>query len=325
MIFDPEKIIVRLNQEIESASFGLNPQELYDPIKYIMQLGGKRLRPLLTLFGAYLFNDDLSKTYKPALSVELFHNFTLMHDDIMDNAPLRRNKPTVHEKWNTNAAILAGDVMLVKAYEYLLLTDISLYPLILPAFNTCASQVCEGQQMDVNFEKTETVTEKQYLEMIRLKTAVLLGFAAELGALLGGGDEVNALRLKNACINMGIAFQLKDDLLDVYGEKEKFGKQVGGDILSNKKTFLLIKALEKANSKQLKELKLLFSEATIAPKEKIRKVTAIYTALNIQGETETIISTYIKKALADLQKVEASFYRKTQLKNYFLKLAQRDS
>lgn len=325
MLFNPDKALELINAEIAKASFGEKPAELYDPIRYFMQIGGKRLRPLLTVFGAYLFNEDYTTAIKPSLGVEIFHNFTLMHDDIMDNAPLRRNKPTVHEKWDQNVAILAGDVMLVKAYEYLLKSNPENYPTILPAFNTCAAQVCEGQQLDVNFETQQKVSEEDYLEMIRLKTAVLLGYALELGANIGGADKKNQKYLKEAGEKMGIAFQLKDDLLDVFGDQKKFGKKVGGDIVANKKTFLLIKALEKAKGNKLKELKKYLNETGIEEAEKVAAVTAIYNDLDIQKETEEKIDLYIQEAMKCLIRVEAPLHKKNLLKKYFLKLAHRES
>jgi geranylgeranyl diphosphate synthase, type II len=325
MFFNPERIVERINTEISTADFGSRPEELYEPVKYFMELGGKRLRPLLTIFGTYLFNDSFEKALQPSLAVEIFHNFTLMHDDIMDNAPLRRNKQTVHEKWNQNVAILSGDVMLIKAYDYLLKTEVALYPQIFASFNRCAAEVCEGQQLDVNFETRDNVSEAEYLEMIRLKTAVLLGYALELGARIGNAAEKDISLLKQAGENMGIAFQLKDDLLDVYGDQSKFGKQVGGDIVANKKTYLLIQALEKAKGAELKELKSLLAEKNLKPEEKVKKVTAIYNSLGIKEDTEQLIEKYIKKAMDELLSVDCSFYRKNQLKAYFLKLAERES
>lgn len=325
MFFTPEKLVERINTEIQHTQFGSNPEELYEPVRYFMGLGGKRLRPLLTIFGAWLFSDDFEKAVKPSLAVETFHNFTLMHDDIMDNAPLRRNQQTVHEKWNQNVAILSGDVMLVKAYDFLLKTDVDLYPEVFAAFNKCAAEVCEGQQLDVNYEKRDTVSEEEYIEMIRLKTAVLLGYALELGARIGRADEKDVQLLRQAGENMGIAFQLKDDLLDVYGDQKKFGKQVGGDIVANKKTYLLIQALQKATGKTLKELKELLGGKVADPQEKVKQVTAIYDSLNIKECTEQLIEHYINKAMDELLAVNCSFYRKSLLKSYFLRLAERES
>ncbi len=325
MLFNPENVLVKINEEIKKAPFGDEPAELYEPIRYFMRLGGKRLRPLLTVFGTWLYSEEYEKALLPSLGVEIFHNFTLMHDDIMDNAPLRRNQPTVHEKWNENVAILAGDVMLVKAYEYLLKTDESLYPHILPPFNRCAAQVCEGQQYDVNFETKRVVAEAEYLEMIRLKTAVLLGYALQLGGIIGGADQENQEWLRKAGENMGIAFQLKDDLLDVFGDQKKFGKQVGGDIIANKKTFLLIKAMERAGKKETVVLKEYFSGREFDPAEKVKVIREIYERLDIQGDTDRMISRYIDNALNCLHKTSTPLYKKNLLKNYFLQLARREN
>ena len=325
MLFNPENVLGQINAEIKKASFGNDPAELYEPIRYFMQLGGKRLRPLLTVFGSYLFSENYEKAITPSLGVEVFHNFTLMHDDIMDNAPLRRNEQTVHEKWNRNVAILAGDVMLVKAYDYLLETAPELYPQILPPFNRCAAQVCEGQQYDVNFETTDMVSEADYLEMIRLKTAVLLGYALELGAIIGGADKENQKWIKQAGEDMGIAFQLKDDLLDVFGDQKKFGKQVGGDIISNKKTFLLIKAFDLAGKGELPVLQKYFDGKDYDASEKVKAVTEVYKKLKIEQETERMINKYIDSALNCLLKVESPLYKKNILKKYFLQLAQREN
>lgn len=231
------QILESLNQEISRQQYGQHPPELYEPIRYIMSLGGKRLRPVLTLLGSQLFTDQWQPFVKPAIAVEVFHNFTLMHDDIMDAAPLRRGQPTVHHRWNPNVAILSGDVMLVCAYDLLLEAEPTKLPVILKKFNRCAAEVCEGQQMDMNFERLPTVSEADYLDMIRLKTAVLLGFSLELGGILANADASQTDLLYEMGVNIGTGFQLKDDLLDVFGEQAKFGKQVGGDILANKKRF----------------------------------------------------------------------------------------
>ncbi|KXK24943.1 MAG: isoprenyl synthetase [Bacteroidetes bacterium OLB12] len=243
-----------IESEIKKQSFGSQPKSLYEPIRYIMALGGKRMRPLLVTLAYSLYRNDVEKILKYAIAVEALHNFTLMHDDIMDKAPLRRGKVTVHEKWNVNTAILSGDVMLVKVYDMFLDLDKETLPLALSLFNKCITEVCEGQQWDMEFETTTKVTEARYLEMIKLKTAVLLGFSLELGALLAKAPEAERIALREFGTLIGIGFQLKDDLLDVYADKKKFGKQVGGDIIANKKTYLLIKAKEKARGQHKREL-----------------------------------------------------------------------
>src|SRR5690606_31980665 len=215
------------------------PKSLYDPLHYILSLGGKRIRPILTLAAAQMFSDNYKAAMPQSIAIEMFHNFSLIHDDIMDKAPLRRGKTTVHKKWNTNTAILSGDLLLIKAYEQLAQCKPNYLPEILHVFNKTATQVCEGQQFDMDFETAQTVTVNNYLEMIRLKTAVLLGCSLQIGAIIGAANQNDAQNCYTFGENLGIAFQLMDDYLDAFGNPEKFGKQVGGDILANKKTYLL--------------------------------------------------------------------------------------
>jgi len=313
-------------REIEAAirkeKFGKKPVSLYEPIRYIMSLGGKRLRPMLVLLAYGLYRRDFKKVLPYAVAVEAFHNFTLMHDDIMDNAPLRRSKPTVHEKWNVNTAILSGDVMLVQVYEMLSGLHPEILKAALPKFNRTAREVCEGQQLDMDFETRDTVSEKEYLEMIRLKTAVLLGFSLEFGALLAGAPESDQKLLYDFGVSVGIGFQLKDDLLDVYAEKDKFGKQVGGDIISNKKTFLLIKALERAGGKTASELKEWLEKKKFNKTEKVKAVTAIYDQLDIQSLTNKKISKYFNSGFASIETLGAHV-DVGQIKNYALVLMDR--
>ncbi len=307
---------------LEEKEWGLTPHTLYEPITYIMSLGGKRLRPMLTLLSYSLFKSDSEKITPYAAAIEVFHNFTLMHDDIMDQAPLRRAKKTVHEKWNVNTAILSGDVMMVKAYEIFSSLEPKLLKEVLPLFNRCATEVCEGQQWDMEFENRKSVTTAEYLDMIRLKTAVLLGFALELGALLAGAKAKEKLALRNLGINIGIGFQLNDDLLDVYGDQTKFGKQVGGDILSNKKTFLLIQAMERANGKDKTELLKWINAKSFDKVKKVKAVTAIYNKLNIPALTETEINDYFTKSLSGLSVLPPSKNR-DQLGQFVLSLMKR--
>ncbi|MBU2045104.1 MAG: polyprenyl synthetase family protein [Bacteroidetes bacterium] len=243
-----------IDQAVKDTTYPSEPKELYEPISYLMALGGKRLRPAMVLMATDLFGGDIQEALAPALAVELFHNFTLMHDDIMDKAPLRRGQPTVHAKWNEAVAILSGDVMFVKAYKMMIQVKPDILSPVLEVFNQTAVGVCEGQQIDMNFERRAEVSIPEYVEMIRLKTAVLVGGALKIGALIGNASEKDAQLLYEFGENLGIAFQLQDDILDVYGDPEKFGKQVGGDIISNKKTFLLIKALELAEGETAKSL-----------------------------------------------------------------------
>jgi geranylgeranyl diphosphate synthase type II len=253
-----------------------------------------------------IYKKDAEKIVSYAAAVEAFHNFTLMHDDIMDKAPLRRGKATVHEKWNVNTAILSGDVMLVRVYDMFLSLEGSKLNQVLRAFNQCAAEVCEGQQWDMEFESKTKVTEAQYIEMIRLKTAVLLGFSLELGAILADAPKADQIALREFGVNIGIGFQLKDDLLDVYADQKKFGKQVGGDIIYNKKTFLLIKALEKAKGKQQKELKEWLSAKKFNAKKKVAAITGIYNSLGIAEQTELKVNWYFEKGFDQLNEVDTN-------------------
>jgi geranylgeranyl diphosphate synthase type II len=320
----PQQLLQTLHSEFDNSSYGNNPDELYEPIRYIMSLNGKRFRPLLTLLAASIYSDNWQDALKPAMAVEIFHNFTLMHDDIMDKAPLRRGKATVHEKWNANTAILSGDVMLIKAYDHLL--DITPEKLrqVLLRFNQTAAEVCEGQQLDMNFETRWDVTEDEYIEMIRLKTSVLLGFALELGGIVCGADSHATNLLYKAGESMGIGFQLKDDLLDVYGDPEKFGKQVGGDIISNKKTFLLIEALSKAEGAEKSELNKWIAQETFDKNEKVRAVRNIYDKLVIRELTETKISEYFNSGFASLEQLNVPAERKQPLLQFVHQLVNRE-
>ncbi|MFT2009669.1 polyprenyl synthetase family protein [Pontibacter sp. 13R65] len=316
----------QINQTLSTLQYGENPTELYEPIRYIMSLGGKRIRPLLVLLAAKMYNDDVENVLLPAAAVEVFHNFTLMHDDIMDKAPLRRGQQTVHEKWNANTAILSGDVMLVRAYQLLLGIEQDKLAKVLQNFSETAAQVCEGQQLDMNFEQRELVTIEEYIQMITLKTAVLVGFSLELGATLQGATAADANHLKLFGDNIGIAFQLRDDLLDVYGDKAKFGKQVGGDILSDKKTFLMLTALQQANEEQQSIIRQWRNKTDEAiAEEKVQAVTAVYDALNIRQQTEQQIDTYFHKALAHLEAVAVAPEKKAMVRGLALQLMERDS
>ncbi len=321
----PTVFIDALQNEIQLIQYGQHPPELYDPIRYIMSLGGKRMRPLLTLMATYLFTDDWQKAVRPALAVEVFHNFTLMHDDIMDQAPLRRGQPTVHEKWNNNIAILSGDVMLVSAYGLLLNVEADKMKPVIARFNRTAAEVCEGQQLDMNFETRWDVKEAEYIEMIRLKTSVLLGYALELGGLIAGADQDTTSHLYKGGMNIGIGFQLKDDLLDVYGDPAKFGKQVGGDIIANKKTFLLIEALEQAEGKVKEELIAWLTRTDFDKEEKVGAVTAIYDQLGIREITEARISDYFARGFANFDQINADPDRKSLLIQFARQLVERES
>jgi geranylgeranyl diphosphate synthase type II len=316
-----QKYIDEINEALEGIHFGDEPPNLYQPISYILNLGGKRIRPLLCLLAYRLYHDDHQKVILPSLAVEVFHNFTLLHDDIMDKAPIRRNKPTVHEKWNENIAILSGDVMLVRVYDLLLKADDNVVSKLITRFNNCAAQVCEGQQYDMDFEAMEGVSESDYLHMIELKTAVLLGFSLEMGGLLAGAPESDLKLLKEFGISLGVGFQLMDDLLDVYADKTLFGKQIGGDIIANKKTYLLIKAMELARGKDQEKLQYWLKVKKFSREEKVKAVTSIYDHLNIEQLTRSMINTCFEKGLEAFHKIDVSEDRRSglmKLSNYLM-------
>jgi geranylgeranyl diphosphate synthase, type II len=311
--------IVEYQQQIEQAlkdkKYGNSPKELYEPIEYIMSLGGKRMRPVFVFVGCDLFDGNTTDAIHPAIAIELFHNFTLVHDDIMDNAPLRRNQKTVHEKWNENIAILSGDTLMVKAYQELCKCNNVILPQLLDIFNDTAIKVCEGQQLDMNYESLAKVSIPQYIKMIELKTAVLLGGSLKIGALIAGADETNAQALYEFGKHIGIAFQLQDDILDVYANTEKFGKQKGGDIVSNKKTFLLLKAMEMAESnRHLKEeLHQWINAPQFSPNEKVEAVTGIYNFLNIKELAQNEMKKQYDKALTFLNNIPVNETKKQNL------------
>ena len=311
-----ERYLKQIEDEVERFRFQSKPRSLYDPIQYIMSLGGKRMRPLLVMLAYGLYKKDPGSIVSQAVAVEAFHNFTLIHDDIMDRAPIRRGKPTVHEKWNTNTAILSGDVLLVKVYERFMSLENTRMREVLSLFNACASGVCEGQQWDMEFESAVRVNETQYLKMVELKTAVLLGFSLELGAVLADAPATDKAALRQFGIDLGIAFQLKDDLLDVYGDKKKFGKQMGGDIISNKRTFLLIQAIRRAKGNAAKELKYWLSQKKFDKKKKVLAVTKLYDSLGIRALTERKIAEYLSRADQNLNQLTVK--DKTQLLREFV-------
>lgn len=319
-----QEILTIVNASLAQVSWSKAPQGLYDPVEYTLSLGGKRIRPALTLMACDLFNDDLEPAIKPALGLEIFHNFTLLHDDIMDKADIRRGKPTVHKKWNENTAILSGDVMQIAAYQLISETPLHNLKQVLDIFSNTAIEVCEGQQYDMEFESRETVLPDEYLEMIRLKTAVLLGCALYTGAVIGGAGESDAGNLYEFGINLGLAFQLKDDLLDVYGDEASFGKKVGGDILCNKKTYLLIQAKKLAEGDVKSTLIAWLSHPNPDPEKKIRSVTSIYNQLGVKKICEDTMSIYYEKAIAFLEKVSVESYKKQELRKLAEKLMFRN-
>ena len=290
-----------------------DPHGLYEPIGYTLRMGGKRLRPLMVLIGYNLFSDRLEAALPAALGIEIFHNFTLLHDDIMDKAEMRRNMETVHIRFSQNKAILSGDAMSFLAYRHLLRHPGSAMVSVLDLFSQTALEVCEGQQLDMDFETRDDVTEPEYIRMIRLKTAVLLGCSLKTGSLVAGAGDEAADLLYDYGINLGLAFQLQDDLMDTYGEEKIFGKKIGNDIVSNKKTYLLIKALENAGSEQKRILGDWLGKTTFDPDEKVRVVKSIFDDLNIKKLTELKISEYFNVARLILEKSELTDIQKQQL------------
>jgi geranylgeranyl diphosphate synthase type II len=313
---DTHQIQQLINTTISERTSAEEPKELYEPIGYMMSLGGKRLRPTLLLLSTDLFGGSILGSMDAALAIELFHNFTLMHDDIMDRSPLRRGHPTVHEKWNEPVAILSGDVMLVQAYRMLTAIPEAYLKTVMLTFNEVAENVCRGQQMDMNFEQAENVSLSQYLEMIRLKTAVLLGGSMKIGAVLGGASTEQAGLLYEFGEHLGLAFQLQDDILDVFGDQQKFGKKKGGDILANKKTWLLIKSLELAEGLDEEELNFWLNAGDPGEDEKVAAITGIYTRLGIRSLAEEEMNDHAEKALRALEAISAPQEKKNRLRQF---------
>ena len=311
-----------IEAEMEKLDFPKKPEKLYRPIEYLMRLGGKRMRPILLLMAHQLFDDKIEKAISPALGVEIFHNFTLLHDDIMDQAPLRRGQQTVHEKWNKNVAILSGDTMLVQAYNFMANVDQSIVKELLAVFNKTATQVCEGQQMDMDFESQKEVSLQTYLKMIEYKTAVLLAASLQIGGITANASKDEQDHLYQFGINMGIAFQLKDDLLDVFGDEADFGKQIGGDIRSNKKTFLFLKALQLAKGQQKKDLVSYYADEDDS-EQKIMAIKKIYTDLAIQQHTIDMMKAYYTIAMKHLDAIDSD--KKQPLLDFSKKLMARIS
>lgn len=290
-----------IEAEIETLNLPKSPANLYDPLRYFMKLGGKRMRPILTLLGAEMFGQSKESAIKAALAIEVFHNFTLIHDDIMDEAPLRRNQETVHTKWNQSIAILSGDVLFVKAYELLTQQPTGDLRFLIEIFNRTAIEVCEGQQLDMDFESRKDVSVDEYIEMIRLKTSVLLGCALEFGAVTSNASKEDCAHIYDFGVNIGLAFQIQDDILDLYADPEKFGKQVGGDVLSNKKTMLYLKALEFANDAQRETLSQLYNHQD--PIEKVSQTRQLFDEIGARKHCEQMMESYYQKALLSIGKL----------------------
>lgn len=310
-------------QYLESKDWVTEPKNLYEPIDYILKLGGKRMRPILTLMAADIFADDYKKAMPAALAIEVFHNFTLVHDDIMDDAPLRRGKETVHEKWNISTGILSGDAMLILAYQYFENYEPVVFQKLAKLFSKTALEVCDGQQLDVDFETRKDVTIDEYINMIRLKTSVLVAAALKMGAIVAEANEENANLIYDFGLNLGLAFQLQDDYLDTFGDPETFGKQVGGDIIENKKTFLYLKTLEVADKETVKKIKYFYRRKLKENNIKITEVTRIFKINDIPFLIKEEIEDYTQKAFATLEKMNITEANKQNLKAFGLWLMNR--
>jgi len=312
-----------ISDYLESQSSIKEPKNLYEPIQYILQLGGKRMRPILTLMSAEVFNVDYKKALPAALAVEVFHNFSLVHDDIMDDAPLRRGNATVHEKWNINTGILSGDAMLILAYQYFEHYEPPIFRELAKLFSKTALEVCEGQQWDVDFETRIDVTIPEYLKMIECKTAVLVAAAMKMGAIIAETSLENADLIYDFGLNLGLAFQLQDDYLDAFGDPKTFGKQVGGDIIENKKTYLYLKAIEFASAEEKKQLLHLFSLQLVENVDKINAVKQLFNTTGASEATQMAIQNFTSKAFETLFKMNISEDKKAMLTNFGENLMKR--
>lgn len=323
-MFTASELLDMMNAHLAGLSFERTPKGLYEPVSYVLSLGGKRIRPVLMLLAYNLFKEDVSAILGPATGIEVYHNYTLLHDDLMDRADKRRGKPTVHKVWNDNTAILSGDAMLVLAYQFMAQCEADKLKEVMELFSLTALEICEGQQFDMEFEDRKDVREEEYLEMIRLKTSVLLAASLKIGAILGGASSEDADALYDFGMNLGVAFQLKDDLLDVYGDSSVFGKNIGGDILCNKKTYLLIKAFEHADAGQLSALNRWVDSTSFVPAEKIAAVTDLYNQIGVKDLCEVLIAAYSERARESLEAVKLPKERKLELEQLMEKLMVRN-
>jgi geranylgeranyl diphosphate synthase type II len=323
-MYSSDQLLEKVKFALSEVKLDAQPQELYLPISYTIDLGGKRIRPVLVLLACDLFGGNIEKAINSAVAIEIFHNFTLLHDDIMDNAPIRRGKESVFKKWNSNVAILSGDTMFAIAYKHLAMSEKNVLQDVLHIFTKAAIEVCEGQQYDMNFETRNNVTISEYIEMIRLKTAVLIAASLKTGAFVAGAKEKDAENIYKFGEYVGLAFQLRDDLLDVYGDQDKFGKQIGGDIVTNKKTYLYIKALQEARGNDLKTLEKYFSSINFDQKEKVNAVTEIYNKLGVKNSSVALINDYYDQALRHLSLLSVNDERKMILRKYTDQLINRD-
>lgn len=311
-------------ERFNSLKFLKTPEELYEPIDFALSAGGKRLRPVLTTMICDFYGNNFEDAINPSIAIEIFHNFTLVHDDIMDNAPIRRGRPTVFKKYGSNTAILSGDTMFAKAYEFVTYTRVDKLPDVLKVFTQTAMEVCEGQQLDMNFENLREVSEKDYLEMIRLKTAVLMAASLKIGAILGGASEQQQQAIYDYGMNLGMVFQLQDDLLDTFGNEATFGKKVGGDILDCKKTYLFIKATEKMNEKEKEEFIGLYNNVSLEETSKIEQVRKIFLEKKSDADSRELMVSYHKLCIDALQKIELSAEKKEVLMQFAESLLIRE-
>lgn len=319
-----DTILQKVNQFLDALPYQRKPSSLYEPIQYVLSMGGKRIRPVLMLLAYNLFKDNPEQVLMQACALETYHNYTLLHDDLMDNAAMRRGHQTVHLKWNANTAILSGDSMLVLAYERMAQCPESKLKAVMQLFTETALEIGEGQQYDMDFEERTDVKEEEYIEMIRLKTSVLLACALKMGALLAGAPEADQDRLYRFGEQMGLAFQLQDDYLDVYGDPKVFGKNIGGDIVSNKKTYMLINALQKADTGQREELMHWISAQNFDEKQKVSAVRSLYDAIGIRQLAEHTIEHYFQQSLQCLEQVAVGDERKAELRAYVNRMMHRD-
>ena len=323
-MYTSDQLLEKVKSALSEVRLDTEPEELYLPISYTLDLGGKRIRPVLVLLSCDLFGGNIGKAIDSAVAIEIFHNFTLLHDDIMDDAPIRRGKETVYKKWNSNIAILSGDTMFAIAYKHLAMSDKNVLQDVLHIFTKAAIEVCEGQQYDMNFETRNDVTISEYIEMIRLKTSVLIAASLKTGAVIAGADEKDVENIYKFGEYVGLAFQLQDDLLDVYGDQDKFGKKIGGDIVTNKKTYLYIKALQEAKGNEFRELEKYFSSGNFDHQVKIKAVTEIYNKIGVKDASVTLINEYYNKALYHLSLLTINEERKIIIKEYTDQLIHRE-
>ena len=324
-MYTSEELLKKVNEALDNLVYDRKPASLYDPIRYVLSIGGKRVRPVLTLLSYNLYKDDPLSIMPQAIGLETYHNFTLLHDDLMDHADMRRGHETVHKKWDANRAILSGDTMLLQAFERVEQCEPSKLPSVFEVFIQTTLEIGEGQQLDVEYETRNDVTEAEYIEMIRLKTSVLLACACKVGAIMAGASSDDTDNLYRFGEKLGLAFQLQDDLLDVYGDPTVFGKNIGGDITSNKKTYMLINAVNRANPSQREQLMKWIAAKEFDRNEKVKAVTELYNEIGIRELCEQKIEEYYQESLVYLAKINVPDERKAELKAYAAEMMKRQS